>query len=273
MTTTLRPAEPERYGPDGARSRPYHVCVNGRPVGKVDLAAGGRFGPTVGHIQGLAVDSGGRRRGRGTVAALAAEEVLRSWGCRRIEVAIPADSPYALRMAASLGYTERNRHMTKKVTGRPRPLPPGSTARPLTEGEYRPWLARRREGFVTTLTDLGVPRDEAEIRADRSAQDLCPDGVPAPGTVLLGLEHGSGLVARLWLRTTDPGWVFDVEVDAAHRGRGHGRSMMLAAENECRAARTRVLGLNVFVANPTALHLYESLGYRVVRRHFTKPLC
>lgn len=273
MTTTLRPAGPERQAPDGARSRTYHVCVNGRPVGEVRLSAGGRSGPAVGHIDGLAVDRAGRHRGRGTVAALAGEEVLRSWGCRLVEVAVPADAEYALRMAASLGYTEHNRHMAKKITGRPRPLPPGSTARPLTRGEYEPWLARGREEFVTVLTDMGVPRDQAEFRADRPVEDLLPDGTPAPGTDLVCLEHDGERVAGLWLRTGEPAWVFQVEVEVDRRGRGHGRSMMLVAENLCRSAGSRTLGLNVFVANTTALRLYESLGYGTVLRHFAKPLC
>jgi GNAT superfamily N-acetyltransferase len=272
MTTTLRPAEPERYGTDGVRRRTYHVCVNGRPVGTVELLGGGRSGPGVGHIERLAIDRPDRGRGRGTVAALAGEEVLRAWGCRAVEIGIPADAPYALRIAASLGYAERNRHMVKKITGRPRPLPPAGSVRQMSPDEYRPWLARGREEYITSLTDTGVPRDEAEIRADSSNDELFPDGVPAPGTELLGLEHEGELVAGLWLRTTDPGWVYEVEVDAAHRGRGHGRSAMLAAENRCRAAGTRSLGLNVFVANTAGLRLYESLGYRTVLRHFAKPL-
>ncbi|WP_225845646.1 GNAT family N-acetyltransferase [Streptomyces sp. HPF1205] len=273
MTTTLRPAEPERPGPDGARSRTYHVCVNGRPVGEVELSRGGRHGPDVGRIAGLAIDRAGRHRGRGTVAALAGEEVLRSWGCRLVEAAVPADAPYALRMAASLGYTERNRTMAKKITGRPRPLPPGSSARPMARGEYEPWLARGHEEYVAKLAGMGVPRDQAEYRAARSVEDLLPAGAPAPGTDLVALEHDGERVAGLWLRTAEPAWVLQVEVDAAHRGRGHGRSMMLVAENLCRAAGTRTVGLNVFATNTTALRLYESLGYATVDRHFTKPLC
>jgi ribosomal protein S18 acetylase RimI-like enzyme len=273
MTTTLRPAEPERRGPDGIRSRTYRVCVNGRPVGWVDLTCGGRYGPEAGRIEGLAVDRADRRRGRGTVAALAAEEVLRDWGCRRVEAAIPADAQYALRMAASLGYTEGNRTMSKKLSGRAAPLPPGSTVRPMTASEYRPWLARRLEEYIAQLAAVAVPRDRARAHADRAVADLLPDGVPAPGTALLALAHEGEPVARLWLRAAEPAWVLEVEVGAAHRGRGHGRAMMLAAENHCRAAGTRTLDLNVFVTNTTALRLYESLGYRTVRRHFAKPLC
>jgi GNAT superfamily N-acetyltransferase len=88
MTTTLRPAEPERRGADGVRSRRFTVCVNSRPVGGITLGTDARFGPEVGRLDALSIEPADRRRGRAAVAALAAEEVLRGWGCRRIDVAV-----------------------------------------------------------------------------------------------------------------------------------------------------------------------------------------
>ena len=86
MTTTLRPAAPEDSGPGGTRSRRYTVCVNSRPVGELRLATDVRFGAAVGRITDLRIAGPDRGRGRATVAALAAEEVLRGWDCRRVEV-------------------------------------------------------------------------------------------------------------------------------------------------------------------------------------------
>lgn len=272
MTTTLRPQGPERHGSDGARGRSYAVCVNGRPVGRVDLTAGDRFGPGVGHIDGLVVDERDRGRGRGTAAVLAGEEVLRSWGCRLVQVGVPGDAPEALRMAVALGYTEHSRHMEKPLTGGPVTLPAGSTVRPLAPEEYGPWLERGEEEFVEALMEYGLNHEEARSRADAGVAGLLPDSAPAPGTALLALEHEGRTVARLWLRTSEPAWVLQVEVEPGDRGRGHGRAMMLAAEREARAAGADVLGLNVFVSNTTAVRLYASLGYRPVRRHFTKAL-
>lgn len=276
MTTTLRPDGPERRRPDGFRARAFTVCVNGRPVGAVELSTGDTLGPTVGTIAGLAVDEADRGRGRGAVASLAAEEVLRSWGCARVRIAVPADAAYALRLAASLGYTERSRHLRKDV-GPAGPLPPGTTVRPLSVADYGPWLARGREQFVESLTELGIPRAEAEEREAASARSLLPGTHPkapgaADGVVLLGVAHDGADVAALWLRTGDPAWVYAVEVAEAVRGRGHGRTAMLVAEDACRAARARTIGLNVFVANEPAVRLYASLGYRPTVRHFVKPL-
>ncbi|WUH94663.1 GNAT family N-acetyltransferase [Streptomyces sp. NBC_00433] len=273
MTTTLRPAGPERREHDGARSRDFTVCVNGRPVGSVRIGADPRGGP--GRIDALAVDEPDRRRGRGAVAALAAEEVLRQWGCTRVLVSVPDEAAYALRLATALGYTETNRTLHKALSTGPAPadLPSGSVLRELTGQDSADWLARQRAGFVTALTAAGVPAEHAESHAAASYAQAFPGGTPAPGTALLGLDHEGTTVGRLWLHTTPgPGWVQAVEVSAPHRGHGHGRTLMLAAESACRAAGTTSLGLNVFTANEVAIRLYTSLGYGATLRQLWKPL-
>ncbi len=130
MTTTLRPTEPLQQEADGTRSRRYQVCVNSRPVGAIHLGTSPLFGDAVAQIRDLRVEEPDRRRGRGTVAALAAEEVARGWGCGRIEVSVPAEAETALRMATNLGYVVRNRHMEKpRATPRPN-CPRGAGAGP-----------------------------------------------------------------------------------------------------------------------------------------------
>lgn len=276
MTTTLRPTGPVRDEADGTRARTYTICVNSRPVGGIEVGTDRRYGPRVGRINALVVDEPDRRRGRGTVAALAAEEVLRQWGCDRVETSVPADAAYALRMAAALGYTERNRSMELSLRDRPdsarHPLPPGSTLRPLRPEEYDAWRAHERDGFVEVLTSYGVPRDQAEAHEAAAFGQALPDGPATEGTRLSVLEHDGVTVGYLWLRVTEPAWVFSVEVVAAHRGRGHGRSLMHAAENASRDAGAATLVLNVFAANTPAVRLYESLGYRPTAHHFAKPL-
>lgn len=273
MTTTLRPAGPERRERDGARSREYTVCVNGRPVGGVRLAAEANGGP--GRVDALTIDEQDRRRGRGTVAALAAEEVLRQWGCTRALASVPDEARYALRIAVALGYSETNRTLHKDLApgAGPHALPPGSTLRPLTERDSADWLARSRTRFVASLTAAGVPAGQAESHASASYALALPGGAPAPGSTLLALDHGGTTVGRLWLRTAPgPGWVQAVEVPPEHRGRGHGRTLMLTAESQCLTAGTTALGLNVFTANTVAIRLYASLGYEARLRQFWKPL-
>jgi GNAT superfamily N-acetyltransferase len=116
VTTTLRPVEPLQSNDDGTRSRRYQVCVNGRPVGGLHLGTQLAQGETVAVLSELYIEEPDRRRGRGTVAALAAEEVAREWGCDRIVASIPADAgPVALRLATVLGYAERDGDMSKPI--------------------------------------------------------------------------------------------------------------------------------------------------------------
>ncbi|MDX3078018.1 GNAT family N-acetyltransferase [Streptomyces sp. NPDC088354] len=278
MTTTLRPAEPEQTWRGGVRARRYAICVNGRPVGETTLCTDARFGPGTGRIAALRIDHDQQRRGRGTVAALAAEEVLRDWGCRRIEVSVRSGETAAFRLARTLGYTERNRNMLKALPDAPPALPEGSEPRAMTEAEFPAWLARMQDEYVRSWTLRGVPEAQARAKAEADHRSALPGGLATPGTVLRVLRAGGEDVGDLWVgrRATDDGepsgYVYNVQVEAAHRGRGHGRTLMLVAERACVADGLHWLGLNVFAGNDPALRLYESLGYRTTQVHFAKPL-
>ncbi|MEU5051159.1 GNAT family N-acetyltransferase [Streptomyces sp. NPDC021096] len=273
MTTTLRPTAPEQRTDDGGRSRSYEVCVNARPVGRIDLATDPRFGPGFGLIAHLAIDERDRHRGRGTVAALAAEEVLRGWGCAQITVSVPAGAATALALAGALGYVERNRNMSKPLAAAPE-LPAGSAARPMTEAEFEPWQRTAKARYAESWVERGVTRDRAEAKARADHAALLPAGAATPGAALRVLAHDGADVGTLWLSLPggEDGFVFGVEVDARHRGRGHGRTLMLLAERESLAAGARALGLNVFADNTPALGLYASLGYEPTQIHLYKVL-
>ncbi|RII18645.1 putative N-acetyltransferase YycN [Streptomyces sp. YIM 130001] len=275
MTTTLRPTGPIQQSDERVRSRRYEVCVNSRAVGETELATHEVFGPEVGRILALRIDDADRGRGRGTVAALAAEEVLRGWGCRRVETTVPADAAAALSLAQALGYTERNQQMSKPLTAdEPVALPDGSRGRPMTEAEYVHWREAGRNSYARSWIDRGVPEAEARAKAEHDHARLMPEGLHTPGIVLRVLEDSAGqAVGTLWVSLDDAmAFVYDVKVDERYRGRGHGRSLMLLAESEVLAAGRDVLGLNVFAGNVPALCLYESLGYQALTHYFYKDL-
>ncbi|MDJ1132321.1 GNAT family N-acetyltransferase [Streptomyces iconiensis] len=284
MTTTLRPTGPEHRADDGVRSRTYKICVNSRPVGAVRLVCDPRSGQPVGRMGGLTVDEGERRRGRGTVAALAAEEILRNWGCSRVETSVPLDPEAgeeaghaAPHLLDALGYQERNRNMVKPLSERP-DLPPGSTVRAMTDAEFPDWWTHGRDTFVREQMARGFTREQAGAKMEATRFAQLPDGASTPDTSLLTLTHAGDDVGTVWIsyrnlpRTDVDAWIFDIEVREERRGEGHGRAMMLAAERECLDAGKPCLGLNVFTDNPRAQRLYTSLGYRTVERFYAKPL-
>ncbi|MFJ7149876.1 GNAT family N-acetyltransferase [Streptomyces sp. NPDC100445] len=273
MTTTLRPVEPLQEHADGTRSRRYQVCVNSRPVGDVRLGTSPDLGDSVARVVELRIDEPDRRRGRGTVAALAAEEVARGWGCTQIETTVPATADAGLRLFRALGYTPRNRRMEKRLGTVPPVLPAGDRARPMTEAEFDAWRETESERYARTWSERGVPEAAARAKARDDHRRLLPHGLATDGVLFSVLEHEGGRVGILWLALREDGaFVFDVETDPSHRGRGHGRTLMLLAERQAIEAGLPVLGLNVFAGNTPAERLYASLGYRPVTHSLAKPL-
>lgn len=279
MTTTLRPAGPLQQTPDGARSRTYDVCVNSRRVGAVELGTlPGTGRRAAGVIRALHIDEPDRRRGRGTVAALAAEEVLRGWGCEQVSVSVPADATVALRLATALGYTERSRNMAKDLTGPPPGLPAHVAVRTMTAAEYRDWEVRSMERFARSWAERGVPEEQARARAEASRREYLPDGLATEGATFHVAVHDDAPVGHLWTGRLEltPGevaaFVYDIEVAEDQRGKGYGRALMLFAERIALTAGERRIGLHVFAGNAPAIGLYESLGYRTTLIHAFKPL-
>ncbi|MGW4029752.1 GNAT family N-acetyltransferase [Streptomyces sp. NPDC004838] len=278
MTTTLRPTGPLQQEADGARSRGYEVCVNSRPVGAIEIATLPTFRPPAGTIRSLRIDEADRRRGRGTVAALAAEEVLRGWGCGRVQVSVPPDAVAATRLATVLGYVERGRNMLKHLDAEPPAPPAGVRARPMTEPEFRAWRVRAVETYARNWIERGLSPDEARAKSEGDHRALLPEGQATPGVRMEVLLDGDGIAGHLFLGRSEvlPGergaYVYDVEVAEERRGRGYGRALMLHAERCALEAGTRLLGLHVFAGNTPALRLYESLGYRTTAVNSVKQL-
>ncbi|MGW2295050.1 GNAT family N-acetyltransferase [Streptomyces violaceorubidus] len=273
MTTTLRPTEPLQRTADGTRSRHYQVCVNSRPVGVLHLGTSSSLGDSVAVIHTLRVDEPDRRRGRGTVAALAAEEVARAWGCGQIEACVPGDAEAGTRLAQTLGYVLRNRAMTKPLGATPPVLPAGSRTRPMAPQDFAAWQAYESQRYARTWMERGVPEADAHEKARRDHEVLLPRGLDTENVLLSVLEHEGERVGVLWLALQDDrAFVFGVEADAPHRGRGHGRTLMLAAEAQAISAGRSLIGLNVFAGNTPAERLYESLGYETTRYSYYKPL-
>lgn len=281
MTTTLRPSSAEQRFADGRRSRAYDIRVGDRTVGSLRLRTetepGGQAAvpAPVGRVEGLTVDLAERRRGRGAVAVLTAEEVLRGWGCTRVWAAIPGTAQEALGLASALGYRETNCHLTKILRDAP-PLPPGSEGRPLVESEMADFIETTHELFVRSCVAQGLDEGFAETKSREAFAELLPEGAATTGAALRVLTHEGEPVGTLWLSLARPetegAFVYGVRVDEEYRGRGHGRTLMLLAERASIAAGAPTLELNVFANNIAARTLYASLGYETKLLHFNKPL-
>jgi ribosomal protein S18 acetylase RimI-like enzyme len=83
-----------------------------------------------------------------------------------------------------------------------------------------------------------------------------------PNSAVLVGREGDAVVATVMIgHDGHRGWVYYVAVDPGHRGKGHGRAIMNAAENWLREAGIAKLQLMVRRENVKAGAFYQSIGY------------
>ncbi|GAA0960247.1 hypothetical protein GCM10009554_75030 [Kribbella koreensis] len=151
---------------------------------------------------------------------------------------------------------------------------PSITLRPPTAAEYADWMTRGCEDYAT---DIGPARDLDPAAALEAAYQefgaLLTDGLETENQLVWLACHDDEPVGSLWIGTqkTTP-FIYLVEVLAEQRGKGYGRAIMLAGEEECRRRGYTHLALNVFGSNKVATGLYDSLGYVVVTQEMRKEL-
>lgn len=147
---------------------------------------------------------------------------------------------------------------------------------PITPAELAAYRATQVQDYITQRVEFGgEDRAEATRVASEQHAQFFPDGVPADRHHLLtGRDADGARVGLLWLfRKSDTTvWIYDIEVDAAVRGRGFGRALMIAAERWAQSQGATVVELNVFGGNTVARRLYTSLGYAESSVHMTRHL-
>jgi ribosomal protein S18 acetylase RimI-like enzyme len=150
--------------------------------------------------------------------------------------------------------------------------------RPMSQAELDALLPALKREYAQDELRAGRGTPEAvHAQVEDLFARLLPDGVDSPGQLLfVGVDGDGAVVGRIWLGLPDEhrpqAWVYDIEVDPAHRRRGYARAMLLAAEEVVRARGVTRLGLNVFGHNPGARALYESLGYATMSVQMSKEL-
>jgi ribosomal protein S18 acetylase RimI-like enzyme len=80
-------------------------------------------------------------------------------------------------------------------------------------------------------------------------------------TVLVGRDGGAIVASVLVGHDGHRGWVYYVATDPEHRGKGHGRAVMQAAEDWLRGRGIEKLQLMVRPDNTKVQAFYQSIGY------------
>ena len=147
--------------------------------------------------------------------------------------------------------------------------------RELRDDELPAFLTAAQRFYVHDLIHSGgVTEEDARAKARRDHDALFPHGRRQPGHHVLAVEDDSGTpVGRMWFAERGPTiWLYQVEIDEAHRGAGLGRAAMEALEARARELGATKLELNVFGRNAVARGLYRSLGFAEEAVHMGKPL-
>jgi ribosomal protein S18 acetylase RimI-like enzyme len=154
----------------------------------------------------------------------------------------------------------------------------GVTTRTMTQGEYEVWRERAIAGRAPMLAEAaGCSIAEALEFARSDLAQLLPAGLGSEGMWLLAVLDASGRqVGVLWIGPHPEGrpgaYIYDMEIEASHRGLGLGRAAMVEAESIVVGSGFDRISLNVLGPNMTAKRLYDSLDYQVVATRMTKSL-
>lgn len=156
------------------------------------------------------------------------------------------------------------------------------TLQPMDSHRFATWILSSQRDYAASLVSTGESPEEAAAHAQRSSDESFPDGAPLPNhhvfdVVSDGITGKAGVVGYLWIGPMSDGaldtwWIWDIQINEEHRGKGLGRATMTLAEDAVTGFGGSSIGLNVFRYNTPAIHLYESLGYETRSQRMFKPL-
>ena len=121
-------------------------------------------------------------------------------------------------------------------------------------------IAPIEDGDVATVVALWQ-RCELTRPWNDPAADIALARRGSNSTILIGRDGEAIIATAMVGHEGHRGWVYYVAVDPDHRGKGHGRAMMDAAEAWLRDAGIAKLQLLVRPENAKVQAFYESIGY------------
>ncbi|MBW1639409.1 GNAT family N-acetyltransferase [Microbacterium resistens] len=152
--------------------------------------------------------------------------------------------------------------------------------REMTADEFDRWQRELAEAYAAEQVSAGrwSPED-AVARARAENEQALPAGPSTPRMLVRTATDEAGEpVGRAWVGLDHPrgapgvAFLYDIEVVPGRRGRGLGRALLAAVEQEAHAHGAEALELNVFGGNRAAIALYLSAGYEVSTQQMRKPL-
>jgi ribosomal protein S18 acetylase RimI-like enzyme len=151
---------------------------------------------------------------------------------------------------------------------------------PMTASDFRSY----REDLIKTYAEEKVrsgnwSEGESLNRSEKETDQLLSNGIATQDHYLFSIydEALAKNVGILWFAVVHWGgksqaFIYDIEVDAALRGKGFGKQALMALEEKVKALGLDSIGLHVFGFNHSARALYEKLGYEITNINMIKKL-
>ena len=140
--------------------------------------------------------------------------------------------------------------------------------RPISDAEYVAWLNETIPAYAKDKVESGAwAAAESLERSKAELESLLPSGKDTKDNFLYSVLAEDGeRVGMLWFSVKEQAnariaYVYNIEIDAEHRRRGHAQRALRALEGEARRLGFAGIALHVFGHNTTAQALYAKLGY------------
>ena len=151
---------------------------------------------------------------------------------------------------------------------------------PMTDADFRRYMETAVEDYAQAHLKAGdcEPGDALErARADYDA--LLPQGLASAGQHLFTVRTGAieGPIGMVWFALRERGakksaYIYDIQIDAAHRGHGYGEQALKKTEDLAASMGAARISLNVMGWNHAARSLYDKAGFSVTGIGMTKSL-
>ncbi|AXB47743.1 GNAT family N-acetyltransferase [Amycolatopsis albispora] len=138
---------------------------------------------------------------------------------------------------------------------------------PMTEEEFTAY----REHVIVAYAEAKVhagnwPAQDARRLSEEAHEQLLPAGLVTSVNHIYTARDGGRVVGTLWFAERDGesgrlAYLYNIEVHREQRGKGYGKAMMAALEDEVAKLGLDTIQLHVFGDNTTARSLYAGAGY------------
>lgn len=143
----------------------------------------------------------------------------------------------------------------------------------MSDAEFSIWNENVWIAYRSELILAGMSESEADENIKQNQQATMPEGRPAVGHYLFKAIHNNESVGSVWLNDQGSSWfIYVIEIDESHRGKGLGRGTLRAIEEFIRGKGGTQIRLSVFGFNDVAQKLYLSEGFSTARMFMMKNL-